>query len=145
MRWKLEEIARKEEKKGNRIWIEYGRISIDGIWWKWNKEKEVLRDVGKGKIIGEGEREGKGHRGSKVKKKGGGEERRKEGREGDKRVAFWNMAGLSNEDKGFWEKLREWDIMRLLETWCGERNWGILRERLPEGYIWEVQWVVRKK
>jgi len=34
MRWKLEEIAIKEEEKGRQEWIGYGRIKIEGQWWK---------------------------------------------------------------------------------------------------------------
>lgn len=29
MRWKLEEIAREEEGKGNRVWVGYEKIRID--------------------------------------------------------------------------------------------------------------------
>jgi len=44
IRWKLEEIARKEEEKGRQVWIGYGRIRIGGQWWKWDEVGEVLRD-----------------------------------------------------------------------------------------------------
>jgi len=49
MRWKLEEIARKEEEKGKQVWIGYGRIRIEGQWWKWDEVGEILRD-GKGRV-----------------------------------------------------------------------------------------------
>ncbi|KAL6418757.1 hypothetical protein ACFW04_011804 [Cataglyphis niger] len=32
MRWRLEGIAREEEKKGRKIWIGYGKIRIDDKW-----------------------------------------------------------------------------------------------------------------
>lgn len=32
MRWKLKEIARMEEKKGKKIWIEYGKIRRQDQW-----------------------------------------------------------------------------------------------------------------
>lgn len=44
MRWRLEEIARVEEGKGRKVWVEYGKIKIDELWWKWNEEKEMLRN-----------------------------------------------------------------------------------------------------
>ncbi|XP_011871904.1 PREDICTED: golgin subfamily A member 6-like protein 2 [Vollenhovia emeryi] len=44
MKWKLEEIAREEEKEGKTVWIRYGRIRIDNIWWRWDEDEEVLRD-----------------------------------------------------------------------------------------------------
>lgn len=56
MRWRLKEIAKNEERKGKKVWIEYGKIKIDEQWWKWDEEKEVLKN-GKGNIrrIGLGE------------------------------------------------------------------------------------------
>ena len=44
MRWRLEEIARMEEEKGNRVRIGYGRIRINDRWWRWDEVGEVLRD-----------------------------------------------------------------------------------------------------
>lgn len=32
------------------------------------------------------------------------------------RVSFWNVAGLENKYKEFWERLDEWDIMFLSKT-----------------------------
>lgn len=32
--WKLEEIARIEEKEGKRVWIGYDKIRIDESWWR---------------------------------------------------------------------------------------------------------------
>jgi len=34
-RWKLEEIARKEEGRGKQVWVGYGKIRIGGQWWRW--------------------------------------------------------------------------------------------------------------
>lgn len=45
MRWKLEEIARKEEREEKRVWIGYGRIKMDDQWWRWDVEKEMLLGV----------------------------------------------------------------------------------------------------
>lgn len=44
MRWKLEEIARMEERKENQVWIEYGKIRIKDQWWSWDEEEEILID-----------------------------------------------------------------------------------------------------
>lgn len=57
---------------------------------------------------------------------------------------FWNVAGLGKKDKEFWEGLKEWDVLFLSETWTEERNWRGIRERLPEGYVWETQWALRR-
>lgn len=37
-------MAREEEKRGSRVWIEYGKIRINERWWKWDDEEEVLRN-----------------------------------------------------------------------------------------------------
>jgi len=62
MRWKLEEIAKKEEREGKKVSIGYGKIKIGEQWWRWDEREEVLRD-GKGNVRGlsqgECEKEGK--------------------------------------------------------------------------------------
>jgi len=47
MKWKLEEIARQERERGKRVWVGYGKIQIEGKWWK--EDEEILRD-GDGKV-----------------------------------------------------------------------------------------------
>lgn len=44
MRWNLEEVARREREKGKRVRVSYGKIQIEGKWWKWEEEEERLRD-----------------------------------------------------------------------------------------------------
>lgn len=44
VRWKLGEIARKVESGGIRTWVGNGRIRIGEKWWRWDEEKEALRD-----------------------------------------------------------------------------------------------------
>jgi len=58
MRWRLEEIARLEEGKGRKVWVGYGKIKIDEVWWKWDEEEEVLKNWGnyKNKRRGRGKR-----------------------------------------------------------------------------------------
>lgn len=31
------------------------------------------------------------------------------------KIAFWNVAGLENKDVEFWESIRKWDIVMMLE------------------------------
>lgn len=57
------------------------------------------------------------------------------GKEGWK-IVFWNVAGLGNKDKEFWKRLKEWDVMVLMETWIEEKGWNKIRRKLPEGYKW---------
>lgn len=48
MRWRLENIARSEERKGLRVRMGYGNVRIGEQWWKWDEEEEVLRRMGRG-------------------------------------------------------------------------------------------------
>ncbi|KYN29057.1 hypothetical protein ALC57_01521, partial [Trachymyrmex cornetzi] len=70
---------------------------------------------------------------------GGGMEKGRKGKE-------WNVAGLENKDREFWDRLKSWDAMVLMETWVEEKRGKFLKERLPEGYIrvWRVQDAKRK-
>ncbi|KMQ84237.1 hypothetical protein RF55_18132 [Lasius niger] len=43
-------------------------------------------------------------------------------------------AGLKNEDKGFWDRIGEWDVIVLMETWVDEKEWMELKSRLPKGF-----------
>lgn len=51
MRWKIREIAKGEEEKGNKVWVGDNRILINGEWWVWDESREILRD-GRGKERG---------------------------------------------------------------------------------------------
>lgn len=44
MKWRLEEIARKEREEGRRVWVSYERLNIGEEWWVWDEEEEVLRN-----------------------------------------------------------------------------------------------------
>ncbi|KAK0169541.1 hypothetical protein PV328_011907 [Microctonus aethiopoides] len=41
---KIEKIAVNERRRGGTLRVRYGRIEIDGKWWKWDEGREVLRD-----------------------------------------------------------------------------------------------------
>ncbi|CAL1671609.1 unnamed protein product [Lasius platythorax] len=62
MRRNLEKVAWGERGRNKRVWVGYGKIQIDGKWWRWEEEEERLRDD-EGKIWREqGEkREGEGN------------------------------------------------------------------------------------
>lgn len=55
------------------------------------------------------------------------------------KAGFWNVAGVEDKDKDFWESLKEWDVLVLNETWIQKKRWEKIRGRMPKGYIWEVQ------
>lgn len=57
VRWKLGEVARREQAVGNRVWVKGGRIRIGELWWRWDEEEEVLKDERgrvKEDVVGEG-------------------------------------------------------------------------------------------
>ncbi|EZA51537.1 hypothetical protein X777_09784 [Ooceraea biroi] len=118
IKWKLRQIAGEEERTGKKVKLGYGKIWIEGKWWFWDEEEEILKDAG-------------------------GRQREK-GKENVYKIAFWNVAGLMNKDEEFWKKLIGWDIMCLSETWVEEKEWERVRNKLPKGYIWETRWAERR-
>jgi len=50
------------------------------------------------------------------------EERKKRALQANIKVAFWNVAGLGNKMGDFCSKLKNWDVMVLVETWVEEKN-----------------------
>ncbi|KYN22356.1 hypothetical protein ALC57_05247, partial [Trachymyrmex cornetzi] len=82
--------------------------------WSWDEEREELRD-GRGRKWGKGGKSEVGER-----------------------------TGLGNKDRDFYDKLKEWDAMVLMETWVEKKGGKYLKENLPEGYVWRVQEAKRK-
>lgn len=74
MRWRFEEIARKEESAGRKVRIGYGKIRIGNSWWKWDEEKEVLRDEKECERGKTGGRSRNGRDRQRVESRGGQEE-----------------------------------------------------------------------
>lgn len=66
-----------------------------------------------------------------------------EAKKGIYKIAFWNVAGLGNKDREFWEGLKEWEVILMSETWVDKKGWERVKERLPKGYSWEAQWARR--
>lgn len=83
---------------------------------------------------GEEEVRKKGNKSRKHKKKA-----EEKGKGEGYKICFWNVAGLENKDREFWEKLGEWDVMFLSETWLQEKGWERIKKWLPKGFIWQMQ------
>ncbi len=49
----------------------------------------------------------------------------------------WNIAGVKNKTREFWEYVQKYDVVILLETWLEGKDWGVWSGRLPAGFIWE--------
>jgi len=63
-----------------------------------------------------------------------GEERKEE-----LKIGFWNVAGVKGKDEGFGEKIREWDMIGMMETWieeCDREKW---EGKVPKEYKWMIQ------
>lgn len=39
----------------------------------------------------------------------------------------------------FWERLKRWDVIVMLETWMEEKGWEVWKRRLPRDYEWDAQ------
>ncbi|XP_029054302.1 golgin subfamily A member 6-like protein 6 [Osmia bicornis bicornis] len=46
--WMLRKIGREEREKRRYVWVDHGKIRIEGKWWRWDEEKGRLVD-GEGK------------------------------------------------------------------------------------------------
>lgn len=74
----------------------------------------------------------------------------KKGKEGKERknknwkVAFWNVAGLDEKDKDFWNNQKKWDVIVMQETWLEEKGWEMIKWKLPKGDRWRAQHATRK-
>lgn len=60
------------------------------------------------------------------------------------KIGFWNVAGLGNKDKNFWEEIGRWEVVVLLETWVEKKGWEKIKEKLPRGFKWEMQPATRR-
>ncbi|KMQ83482.1 hypothetical protein RF55_19928 [Lasius niger] len=106
MMWNLGLIAKKQEREGKRTWIKYGRIRIERKWWRWDERKEMLKEEGlEGgmgrEIRGNGEVREAEFEAEKLIKRGKRVRGRGKGEGEGWKVAFWNVAGIGNKDRGF--------------------------------------------
>jgi len=58
-------IAAGEKRKGKNVWVEVDRIKKEGVWWRWDEEKEALVSIGKRGEMGKEAGEGPGGEGGK--------------------------------------------------------------------------------
>ncbi|TGZ39489.1 Uncharacterized protein DBV15_12423 [Temnothorax longispinosus] len=66
------------------------------------------------------------------------EEERKE-QEGSLKIGFWNVAGVKEKQEGFWERIKEWDVVGLVETWLKQEEWEKMKNRVPKKFNWSIQ------
>ena len=44
------------------------------------------------------------------------------------------MAGIKGKREDFWEKVKKWDVVGLVETWMVGKEWERIRRNLPSRY-----------
>lgn len=54
------------------------------------------------------------------------------------------MAGVLNKDKEFWEGIKEWDVVIMMETWLDGKRWERMKEKMPKEFKWKVQLATRR-
>lgn len=92
----------------------------------------VSQEVGRGK-----RRRGDGR--DKIKREREREQRYK------KKFIFWNMAGIGNKDRDFWNYIKGFDFISLSETWMDEKTWENWKGRLPKSHERECSYAVKDK
>ncbi|KAK2578550.1 hypothetical protein KPH14_012579 [Odynerus spinipes] len=59
-------------------------------------------------------------------------------------VEWWLWDGIANKDKDYWNRIRRWDVIVMIETWIEEKGWERLKERMPQEYDWECKPATRR-
>lgn len=60
-------------------------------------------------------------------------------------MCFWNIAGLGNKKKDFWEYVTKFDVIGMVETWITEDMWEKWEEKLPQEYTWKCTGATKEK
>lgn len=69
---------------------------------------------------------------------------RKREQEGIWRVVSWNVAEVESKDKEFWQIIREWKVIVMIETWMEEKGWERMKKSLLKEYKWRAQMAKRR-
>ncbi|GLV46087.1 hypothetical protein CBL_05172 [Carabus blaptoides fortunei] len=60
-------------------------------------------------------------------------------------ICFWNVAGIKNKDRDFWDMVNKHDILGFTETWSEEKEWDKWKKKLPNTFAWKSKHVSRVK
>jgi hypothetical protein len=88
----------------------------------------------------DGQKKGK----TEGKHKGEQEKQGTKGRKGAK-VLYWNVAGLRKRGDEFWDYVRQFEVVGLVETWVEKQSWEKVERTLPKEYKWEGQCSKRER
>jgi len=53
-------------------------------------------------------------------------------------MIFWNVAGVTRKDEEFWEFVKDYDYISLVETWLERKGWEKFKGWLPDTHEWEM-------
>jgi hypothetical protein len=69
-----------------------------------------------------------------------GEGRSKKDKEdGKSEGIILERSGLKKKEEEFWDCVREFEIVGLVETWVEDKSWEEIEKLLPKKYKWECQ------
>ena len=71
---------------------------------------------------------------NRKKKKRGRKKEKEEEKEKGMKLEFWNVAGIKGKGGDFWERVKKWDVVGLVETWMVGKEWERIKRKLPSGY-----------
>jgi len=49
------------------------------------------------------------------------------------------VAGVRGKDEEFWEKIKEWDVIGLVETWVEKEEWKRWKGKVLGEFEWTMQ------
>jgi hypothetical protein len=103
--------------------------------------KTVTTEMEKGQRKCEPEKKQKGED-KREDKKG---ERRSKREDGKGEGIILERSTFKKKDEEFWNYVRQFQIVGLVETWVEERSWEKIEKLLPKEYKWECQGAKRGK
>ena len=122
---KIRKIAKQEKEKGKETKIGYMKIKIDGKWMKWDEHAQKFQE--------------------ETREQDKEEERKIQLTNSGLKLCVWNVAGVVNKDKEFWEYISDFDVVGLIETWLEEKNWQKIKNKLPKTLNWKYCCATMKK
>lgn len=61
------------------------------------------------------------------------------------KIGFWNVARVRGKDKNFWERVKKWDVIGLVETWVKEKKWKQWERKVLKKFKWSIQRARKKE
>lgn len=63
----------------------------------------------------------------------------------NRKILFWNIAGLERQDRDFWKYVIGYDYIGLCETWVMEDRWNQIEGKLPDSHDWYSRHAIKTK